>query len=161
MAKKKRGAGGGVGGRPRVKIDDEDLLKLAKMQCTYEEAAAFFGCDERTIKRRLQEPKYRSIWDRGLATGKTSIRRLQWRHAAGTGSSAVQMTIHLSKHHLGQTDKAAIEHSGRIDSTVDMASAKERVSRKLDDLAKRIASRVDGIAVAAGAGKVSERSVGS
>ena len=93
-----------VNGKPHP-IDISDLNKLAQLHCTIEEAAAFFGCTKLTIKRRLRKPEYREAWDRGREYGKHSLRRLQWKHANGSGSSAVQMAIHLSKHWLGETDK--------------------------------------------------------
>jgi hypothetical protein len=36
------------------------------------------------------------VWEAGRQKGKLSLRRLQWLHANGTGSSAVHMAIHLS-----------------------------------------------------------------
>ena len=51
---------------------------------------------------------------------------------------------------------AAIAVSGRVDSTIEVINARKRVSRKLDTLAERIASRVAGLATAAGARPVPE-----
>ena len=61
---------------------------------------------------------YRDAWQRGRAGGKLSLRRLQWQHAQGEGSSAVQMTIHLSKHWLGESEKALSERGGGMDAEV-------------------------------------------
>jgi hypothetical protein len=139
-------------GRPKVRIDLESLGQLAVLQCTTDELAAFFNTTKRTIIRRLKEPALREAYERGLALGRVSLRRLQWRHAKMPNSAGVSMTIHLSKHHLGQTEKAALELSGRVDSNVEVnTSARDRVFRKLDTIAERIARRVDGIAAAAGA----------
>ena len=46
---------------------------------------------------------------------------------------------------------AAVELSGRVDSTMEVVHARERVTRKLDTLAERITSRVAGLAAATGA----------
>jgi len=51
---------------------------------------------------------------------------------------------------------AAVELSGRVDSTIEVVNARERVIRKLDSLAERIAGRVAGLAAAAGAAPVPE-----
>jgi hypothetical protein len=50
----------------------------------------------------VTEEEFRDVWEQGKAERRIALRRLQWRHAQGTGSSAVQMTIHLSKHWLGE-----------------------------------------------------------
>ncbi len=144
-------------GRPRIEIDLSLLKALGAVQCTIEEIcqgliAAGVNLDVRTLKRRLMEPRYRSVWEGGKAEGRVSLRRLQWRHARMPNSAGVQMTIHLSKHVLGETDKSLVELAGRVDSTVEVTSARDRVNRKLDAIAERIARRVDRLAVAAGAG---------
>jgi hypothetical protein len=103
-----------MAGKPPAKIDIEQLEKVAQLMCTIEEAAAFFGCCKRTLLRYLDKPEYREAWERGANRGKMSLRRLQWKHANGTGSSAVQMTIHLSKHWLGESERtlASLHHTG-------------------------------------------------
>lgn len=151
----------GTGGRGRVFIDAEILRGLAQIQCTIAEAAAVLKVTKRTLLRRLEEPKFKEVWVRGQAEGCASLRRLQFRHAKMPNSAGVSMTIHLSKHHLGQTEKAAIELSGRVDSTVEVnTSARDRVNAKLDTLAKRISRRVDGLAAAAGAQRATGEPVG-
>lgn len=143
-------------GRPPVKIDEDQLVALGKLNCTIEEVAAFFSTTKRTVVRRFSgNAQLKAAFERGLQHGKIGLRRLQWRHAQMPNSAGVQMTIHLSKHWLGETDKAALELSGRVDSSVEVTSARERVARRIDDLAKRIESRVAGIAAAAGAATLS------
>jgi hypothetical protein len=46
---------------------------------------------------------------------------------------------------------AAVQLSGRLDSAIEVVNARQRVNRKLDTLAERIASRVAGLAAATGA----------
>lgn len=113
-------------GRPRLKIDAANLLRLSKLMCTETELAAFFEVSLHTMKRRLQEPDLREIWERGKEIGKLSIRRQQFQHMTLKNSAGVQMTIHLSKHHLGETEKAALELTGKNGgpiSTVDLTKA--------------------------------------
>jgi ABC-type transporter Mla MlaB component len=64
------------------------------------------GIDHRTLKRRLQEPVFDQAWEKGQAAGAVALRQLQWKHAKRLDSSGVAMTIHMSKHLLGQSDKA-------------------------------------------------------
>jgi hypothetical protein len=53
--------------RPRTKIDLAELEKLAGMQCTIEEIAAFFDVSPRTIERRRNVPKFLEAMERGKA----------------------------------------------------------------------------------------------
>jgi hypothetical protein len=132
-------------GKPACAIDVNQLEKLAALHCTIDEAAAFFGCCKRTMLRYLDEtardPIYREAWERGRQNGKSSLRRLQWKHANGTGSSAVTMTIHLSKHWLGETEKSLVEMTGRDGGPVAVQperSAREVVEERLAALAERM-----------------------
>lgn len=93
-------------------ISLEILRNLATQQNTIEDAAYVFGVSVKTLKRRLQDPEFREAWEGGKAAGRMSLRRLQWRHANSGGSSAVSMTIHLSKHWLGESDRKMLEMSG-------------------------------------------------
>jgi hypothetical protein len=85
------------GGRPKKDIDAEQVAKLAAMQCSNVEIAAFFDCDEGTIRKRFSE-----ILTKGRERGKITLRRLQWK-AAESGNTAI--LIWLGKQYLGQTEK--------------------------------------------------------
>jgi hypothetical protein len=60
---------------------------------------------DRTFTRRLQEPESYQAWEKGQAVGAVALRQLQWKHAKRTDASGVAMTIHMSKHRLGEHDK--------------------------------------------------------
>jgi hypothetical protein len=138
-------------GRPRKDITPEAVKGLAAIFATYDEMAAYFECSSRTIKRRMKEPAFKQARLEGEGLARISLRRLQWRHARGSGSSAVSMTIHLSQHHLGQTAKAALELSGKVDGDVTVTtSARERVTTKVEQLAQRIARGAPGVLAAGG-----------
>lgn len=128
------------GGKPPAEIDIKQLETLAQMHCTVQEAAAVFKCSIRTLWRYLdpeaRDPSYREAWERGQHAGKASLRRLQWKHANGTGSSAVQMTIHLSKHWLGETEKAALELTGANNGPIQHEDV---TKRDADEFARRMA----------------------
>ena len=79
------------------------------MQCTQAEAAAFFGVSQVKFKRLLDNDKrVRKAWEEGFEKGKLSLRRKQMR-LAGTNA---QMSIHLGKQYLGQTDSKSLELTG-------------------------------------------------
>jgi hypothetical protein len=93
-------------GRPRKKTDERQVYELAKLGCTQYEAATVLGVDHRTFKRRLLEQVFCEAWEKGQAVGAVALRQLQWKHAKRQDSSGVAMTIHMSKHRLGEHDKA-------------------------------------------------------
>jgi hypothetical protein len=68
-------------------------------------AASVLGIDHRTFKRRLQEPIFYQAWEKGQAVGAVALRQLQWKHAKRPDASGVAMTIHMSRHRLGEHDK--------------------------------------------------------
>ena len=101
------------------KIDAEIVRKLAALQCTMEEIAAWFSVNVSTISRRFANEVAL-----GREAGKISLRRLQWKRARA-GSDA--LLIHLGKHILGQTERIALA------SQVDVLEALDNA----DDAAKR------------------------
>jgi hypothetical protein len=132
-----------TGGKPEVEIDPAELEKIARLNCTVAEAASFFGCHKRTLQRYLAEqPKFKEAWDRGRRAGRLSLRRLQWRHASGTGASAVQMAIHLSKHWLGESERVLNEISGKDGGPIEIMNVRARVREKLK-LAKSAGTGTD------------------
>ena len=84
------------GGKPLLELDEEQILELAKIQCTYSEIAAVMKCSPDTIADRYSE-----IVKRGREEGKASLRRHQYL-AAARGNPA--LLIWLGKHILDQKD---------------------------------------------------------
>src|SRR4051812_15620282 len=84
--------------RPRKPIDGEQVERLARIQCTYEEIGAVVGCSPDTIKRR-----FAARVAKGREQGKTSLRRAQFKLAAKSAT----MNIWLSKQFLGQREPLA------------------------------------------------------
>jgi hypothetical protein len=128
-------------GQPKKEIDLGQLQKLAALQATYEELAFFFDCEKRTIINRLKEPALKLAYENGKAGGRLSLRRLQWRHANGTGSSAVNMTIHMSKqkHWLNETDKVSAELTGKGGGPIEHkdVSPRELITSRIAGIAAR------------------------
>lgn len=105
-------------GRPKIEFDLKQVEKLAMLQCTYDELAAFFDCSKDTIINRMKDDEsFSAAYKNGLEKGKMSLRRMQWR-AAESGN--VTMLIWLGKQHLGQTDKQDVKHSGEMDIEVKL-----------------------------------------
>lgn len=88
----------GKAGRPKKEVDMELVEKLANIQCTQEEIASVVGCSVDTL---AAQPDFSEIYKRGRESGKSSLRRTQWRIA----QSNATMAIWLGKQYLGQTDK--------------------------------------------------------
>lgn len=91
-------------GRPKLDIDEGQVIKLAKFGASNVEMAAFFGCSEATIRQGF----FVSV-AKGRAERKITLRQRQY-EAAVAGNIA--MLIWLGKQDLGQSDKLDTKHSG-------------------------------------------------
>ena len=96
-------------GRKKVTISLEEVEKLAAIQCTDVEIAAFFGVSVRTIERRKSQAAFAEAIERGKAKGRVSLRRYLFALAAKGIPAAA---IFLSKNLLGYKDYFANELSG-------------------------------------------------
>lgn len=100
--------------RPKggAKIVIEDLEKLARLQCTQPEIAAYFGVRLNSVEAALRKPAMREAYERGQKSGLVSLRRAQFQ-AALRGNPT--MLIWMGKQLLGQRDTVAatLEHTGR------------------------------------------------
>ena len=90
------------GGRPKIKLDKEQVKKLAELQCTLKEIAYIFGCSTDTITRHCRDEL-----DFGYASGKIKLRRAMFRNACENQNAAVQ--IFLAKNMLGMSDAGLID----------------------------------------------------
>jgi len=90
-------------GRKLIDIDAKQVEALASYGCTVTEIAAFFDCNETTIRKRFSENLIK-----GKESGKIRLRQKQYEVAM---SGNVSMLIWLGKQVLGQADKQDIEHS--------------------------------------------------
>jgi hypothetical protein len=96
-------------GRPKKDFTIEEIKKLCTLNCTMEEVAAFFGCNKKTIERRmLDDPEISEAIDMGRNMGRLSLRRKQM-ELVNKGNAA--MAIFLGKQILGQRDKNETEIS--------------------------------------------------
>ena len=78
------------GGRPKIEINEDELRKLAMMGCTLKEMSAFFNCSVDTLERGFAD-----LIQEGKEKGKSSVRRMLWKHAEQTGNSlALKYLVH-------------------------------------------------------------------
>jgi hypothetical protein len=108
-------------GRPKKKIDVDQLEWMAKRQCTHDEIAETLGCSVSTLRSRFQRrlARWRSI-------GKTRLRAMQWRRACKGSDS---MLIFLGKQYLGQSEKvnAAIQTASMPVDTIAVYEANPEI----------------------------------
>src|SRR5579864_5040173 len=116
-------------GRKPVEIDLEQLEKLASLQCTDQELAAFFRCTTRTIEKRRKEPAFKEAMERGKAMGRISVRRSQMRLLEAGNAT---MGVWLGKQMLGQRDVVINEVTGSGGGPIAIA-CKPDLSRLTDD----------------------------
>ena len=83
-----------------LKINEEDVRKLAERFWTITEIAAFFNCSDKTISNRFSD-----IVVKGKENGKAKLRDIQLRSAM---NGNVTMQIWLGKQYLNQIDKVNV-----------------------------------------------------
>jgi hypothetical protein len=88
-------------GRPRAKIDLVEVEKLAALNCTLEEIAAFFSVSLPTIDRLVATKAGREAIERGRHKGRLSVRREQFKLLQAGNAT---MGIWLGKQLLCQRD---------------------------------------------------------
>lgn len=75
--------------RPRKLVDLEELEKLASIGCTMKELAFFFEVSVDTLERN-----YAEVIQSGKEKGKTSVRRMMWKHGELGNSVALKYLVH-------------------------------------------------------------------
>jgi hypothetical protein len=135
--------GGGIPkqrmGRPEFPIDLMRLEALCQVHATDEEIAAHFGCSVKTIQRRKQSDEdFASVFTKGKADGKISLRRAQWQEALkGNGG----MLIWLGKQVLGQRDNIEVTRKMDADQLREMLDGLS--DEELMDLVKQSGLEAD------------------
>ena len=103
-----------------LEIDEKQVEKLAARFWKNTEIAAFFDCDEATIRKRFSD-----ILAKGRETGRARLRDAQLK-AALNGNPT--MLIWLGKQLLGQKDSIEMEGKGFGDTKIILVTPKERLS---------------------------------
>ena len=95
--------------RKRAEIDLVELEKLAHLQCTDAEVAAWFGTTVDAIEQWRRDPSFAAIMERGKGKGRISVRRMQMKLLEQGNAT---MGVWLGKQILGQTDQVVHEVYG-------------------------------------------------
>ena len=66
-------------GRPKLNINEEQVGRLASIDCSYDEMALILGCSESTLHK-----SFSSVIEKGRADGKSSLKRTQFKIAMGS-----------------------------------------------------------------------------
>mgnify|MGYP006409564103 FL=1 len=96
-------------GRPRIKINSDQVENLAEFGCTTLEIAKFFKCDESTVRKRHKEDMVR-----GREKMKIKLRQIQFKLAETNAA----MSIFLGKNYLAQTDRQSIDLTGNLETVL-------------------------------------------
>jgi len=98
------------GGRPRIEVDLREVEELARIGCSEDDMGAVLGVSHELIRRRKNsDPEFRAALEKGRATTRNSLRRLQLKQALQGNKT---MLIWLGKQLLGQTDRQTTEVTG-------------------------------------------------
>lgn len=99
--------------REKIELNLLNLESLCRLNCTYDEIAAYFNVSTKTIQRRYnEEPDFQEAIDRGRGHGKLSLRRQQMKLAEEGNAT---MLVWLGKQLLNQRDKQEIENHNHND----------------------------------------------
>jgi precorrin-4 methylase len=109
-------------------INLAELEKLAAMQCTDEEIAAWFNVSSRTIERRRKSPVFAETIVRGKAKGRISLRRAQLKILEQGNAT---MGIWLGKQYLEQADQIDVNTSNQTIVLVIPATQREEPERPM------------------------------
>ena len=110
-------------GRPKLDIDPEQVTRLARLHCTMQEMADFFGCHRETLRENFS-PQI----DKGRSEGNISLRRKQWQMAVEKGN--VVMLIWLGKQMLGQRNEIIESDSNTPLPIYDIIDEQEKIELK-------------------------------
>ena len=110
-------------GRPKLDIDAEQVTRLARLHCTMNEMADFFGCHRETLRENFS-PQI----DKGRSEGNISLRRKQWQMAVEKGN--VVMLIWLGKQMLGQRNEIIESDSNTPLPIYDIIDEQKKIELK-------------------------------
>jgi len=99
-------------GRPRIQLDEEQIITLAKIFCTMKEIAAVMKCSVDTLERNFTD-----IIKRRREGGKITLRRYMWKSAE---KGNVTMLIWLSKQILGMREPKTDEIQEPVNHVIQM-----------------------------------------
>ena len=116
-------------GRPKIIFTEKQwqtIDNLCKIHCTGEEIADVIEVDYDTLNARVNEIHNMNFSDyikRYAGQGRASLRRMQWK-SAEKGNTTMQ--IWLGKQILDQKDKQEVEHSGDLNTIINVLPASSK-----------------------------------
>lgn len=116
-------------GRPKKVLTDygcETVEKLASMMLTDEEIASVMGVSTDTLVGRQNKDAYAAAKNKGMANGKASLRRAQFKSALAGNTT---MLIWLGKQHLDQKEK---QETSIMDGNITFEIAPASSGKKMD-----------------------------
>ncbi len=134
----KRAKPSGKIGRPLAKVDEVRVADLAYKGLSNRMIAVLVGVNDKTLARRFAAKL--AFW---RAERALHIHEMQWEilNGAAGPAGACKMAIWLGKNELGQSDKAAIEHSDALDIHIEVIMGPDDPPQLPDDPARYVNSR--------------------
>ena len=127
------------GGRPYLTINErgKKMIKtLAGFMCTDEEIASTLGVTVDTLLNKRNKDTFLECKQNGQATGKASLRRIQFRLAEKSAS----MAIFLGKNWLGQTDGLSLQ-----ERDVEAMKSRATAMKEFSELASPTKKEIKGL----------------
>jgi hypothetical protein len=121
-------------GRPRLKLNVQEIINYARLGASNREIADMVGCDESTIRDRFPAELTKARSQR-----KTKLRQLQWK-AAEAGNTS--MLIWLGKNELGQSDTQNIHLAGTGEEGAIKLQVQHAMNRSLAATYRRSLGRI-------------------
>ena len=109
-------------GRPKMKLNAVGIRvieALASVQCTHDEIAACLHTTKDTLYAKHNLEAFSTAYEKGQELGKLSLRRYQFRLAAGNPT----MAIFLGKQYLGQSETKKEDGSAKKDALDQLCAA--------------------------------------
>ena len=106
-----------MGRRPKP-IDEDQLFELAKLGCTQDEAASVLGLTQEALSYRLKREPLKSLWERGFAEAKVSLRRRMLDRAMNDANPAPLIFLAKQKAWLGMSDRIEKDSTSTVDISV-------------------------------------------
>lgn len=136
-------------GRPPSQLDEKHFETLCQYQFTQEEMAAALKVSLRTLKRKIKDEPFKTLWEDGAASGRAFLKRRGYEYAARDDAVGVRAWEHLTKHVLGWTDKHGVELTGKNGGPVQTIDLSKLSNDQIDQL-ERIATALAAAGGAAG-----------
>ena len=126
--------------RKRIEFNPVELEKLAAMQATDEEIAAWFDVSQKTVQRRKKSSaEFREILQKGRAKGRISVRRNLFEHS----NHNVAASIFLAKNLLGYKNVVECIREDGTPSRIERVNIKRFTDEELAEYERLLKKATD------------------